>query len=265
MLVEVNMAEVSALPATVIIKTEDECIPNNVVRDAAGNPIRLANGSFLTSGEEKLDSGPQTAKNQTLPLNFQVQKSVLVNLSTPEPPGGIGRLTRLHVKAVMIMIARAASGNLYNLITPSDFVGKYQLSAITLSELGYIKPEYVVTYGLSTVKRREAWTGKDRINSLETWFLSPGVQEAAMFNFLEKNYISMQNNGAIKDEDNLCTIAGMLCVAHILGPDSGTELAPGAKRWRTTGGGKDVNGNYASTYFLLGRYAIDVLAAPRTQ
>jgi hypothetical protein len=259
------MAEVNSLPATVVIKTEDECIPNNVVRDAAGNPVKLPNGSFLTSGEEKLDSGPQTAKNQTLPLNFQVQKSVLVNVSTPEPPGGIGRLNRLHVKAIMVMIAQAASSNLYNLITASDFVGKYQLSAITLSELGYIKPDHVVAYGLQTVKRKDAWTGKDAVTSLETWFLSPGVQETAMFNFLEKNYIAMQNNGAIKEDDNLCTIAGMLCVAHILGPDSGTELAPGAKRWRATGGGKDINGNYASTYFLLGRYAIDVLAAPRAQ
>ena len=259
------MAEVNSLPATVVIKTEDECIPNNVVRDAAGNPVKLPNGSFLTSGEEKLDSGPQTAKNQTLPLNFQVQKSVLVNVSTPEPPGGIGRLNRLHVKAIMVMIAQAASSNLYNLITASDFVGKYQLSAITVSELGYIKPDHVVAYGLQTVKRKDAWTGKDAITSLETWFLSPGVQETAMFNFLEKNYIAMQNNGAIKEDDNLCTIAGMLCVAHILGPDSGTELAPGAKRWRATGGGKDINGNYASTYFLLGRYAIDVLAAPRAQ
>ncbi len=259
------MADVNTLAATVIVKTEDECIPNNVVRDAVGNPIRQANGSFLTSGEEKLDSGPQTAKNQTLPLNYQVQKSVLVSTATPEPPGGIGRLSRLHVKAIMIMIAQAASGNLYNLITASNFVGKYQLSATTLSELGYIKPEYVVAYGSQTVKRQDAWTGKDAVNSLETWFRSTGVQESTMFNFLEKNYIAMQNSGAIKEDDNLCTLAGMLCVAHILGPDSGTELAPGAKRWRTTGGGKDINGNYASTYFLLGRYAIDVLAAPRTQ
>lgn len=73
----------------------------------------------------------------------------------------------------------------------------------------------------------------------------------------------MLNNGAIKTDDNLCTIAGMLCVAHVLGPDAGSELAPGAKRWRSTGGGKDVNGDNAATYFLVGRYAIDVLAAPR--
>jgi hypothetical protein len=258
------MADVNSLIATVAIKTEDECVPNNVVRDSAGAPIRLANGSFLTSGEEKLDSGPRAAKSQTLPLIYQVQKNVLVSVNTPEPPAGIGRLNRLHIKAVMVMLAQAASGNVYNLITASNFVGKYQLSALTLSELGYIKPEYVVSYGLGTVKRQDAWTGKDGINNLETWFLSTGVQESAMYSFLSKNYISMQNNGAIKEDDNLCTIAGMLCVAHILGPDAGSEINPGAKRWRSTGGGTDANGNYASTYFLLGRYAIDVLAAPRT-
>jgi hypothetical protein len=53
----------------------------------------------------------------------------------------------------------------------------------------------------------------------------------------------------------------MLCVAHILGPGLGTDSAPGARRWRATGGGTDANGNQGTTFFSLGRYAIDVLAA----
>lgn len=259
------MADVNSLPTTVLIKTEDECIPNNVVRDASGNPIRLSNGTYKISGEERLDSGPQAAKSQSLPRTFQVQKSVLVSVTTPEPPAGIERLSRLHIKAVMLMLAQATSGISYRLIGASNYVGKYQLSASTLSELGYIKPEFVISYGTLAVKRDTAWTGKDGVINLDTWFLSTGAQESAMYALLQKNYTSMLNNGAIKEDDNLCTIAGMLCVAHVLGPDSGSELAPGAKRWRNTGGGKDINGNNAATFFLLGRYAIDVLASPRTQ
>ena len=262
---EDNMADVNSIPGAEPIKTEEECVPNNVVRDAAGNPVRLANGTFQTAGEEKLDSGPQVAKGQSLPRGLQVQKSILTSTTTPEPPAGINRLSRLQVKAVMLMLAQAESAQSYSLITASNYIGKYQLSALTLSELGYIKVEYVILYGSAAVKRDSAWIGKDGVRNLETWFLSLGVQESVMYELLQRNYTIMLNNGSIKDDDNLCTIAGMLCVAHILGPGSGTELEPGAKRWRNTGGGKDINGNNAATYFLLGRYAVDVLAAPTTQ
>lgn len=249
------------IPSVVNIKTDLECVPNNVVRDASGNPIKLASGAFLTNGEERLDPGPQVAKNQVLATNLQVSKHVLVSLSNPDPPSGIGRLSRLQVKAVMTMIGKAASGFSYTVITPSNFVGKYQFNPEFLAALGYIKPEYFVLYGSEAVKKPDAWTNKDNVSSLEVFFKSPGVQENVMFALLQRNYITMENNSAIKSDDNLCTIAGMLCVAHILGPTAGTELNPGAKRWRETGGGQDVNGNYGATYFLLGRYAVDVLAA----
>lgn len=255
------MANVNDLPATVNIKTDTECVPNNVVRDSAGNPVKLASGAFATAGEEKLDPGPQVAKTQVLPINLQVAKHVLVSINNPDPPGGIGRLSLLQIKAVMTMVAKSASAYSYTLITASNYVGKYQLNAETLADLGYIKEEYVVLYESEAVKKPDAWTGKDNVTSLEVWFRSQGVQEITMYNLLSKNYLAMENNGAIKADDNLCTIAGMLCVAHIIGPGPGTELKPGAKRWRNTGGGQDVNGNYGSLYFLLGRYAVDVLAA----
>lgn len=255
------MTKVDDLPASVKLKNDNQCVPGNVVRDAAGNPVILPSGAYLTAGEEILDPGPQVAKNQILLSNLQVSKSYLVSINNPDPPGGLGRLSQLQVKAVKTMIANAASGYSYSLIGPSNYVGKYQLSASTLTELGYIKPEYLAQYKSEAVKKSGAWTGKDLVTSIETWFKSTGVQENSMFTLLERNYKLMENNGAIKSDDNLCTIAGMLCVAHILGPDAGTELAPGAKRWRETGGGRDVNGNYGSVYFLLGRYAVDVLAS----
>lgn len=255
------MANVNSTPEQINYVTEEECVPGNAVRDSFGKPLRMADGSFVLSGEEILDPGPQAAKNQGLTLAQQVSKSFLVSVDNPNPPGGIGRLNTLHVKAVMTMLGEAASGFSYNLITGNDFVGKYQIDAATLVELGYIKSEYLQSYSRAAVKKDSAWTGKDGVTSLLTWFGSHGVQEKTMYALLQKNYNVMVNNNAIKSADNLCTIAGMLCVAHILGPDVGTEKDPGAKRWRETGGGKDINGNYAAYYFALGRYAIDVLAA----
>lgn len=255
------MANVNSTPEQINYVTEDECVPGNAVRDTFGKPLRTPDGSFILSGEEQLDPGPRAARSQGLGIAQQIPKSFLVSIDNPNPPGGIGRLNQLYTKAVMTVLGQVSSGLSYNLIGASDFVGKYQIEASVLQELGYVKPEYVTTYGRASVKKDIAWTGKDGVTGLISWFNSPGVQEKTMYQLLQQNYNTMVNNNAITDTDNLCTIAGMLCVAHILGPGVGTEKAPGAKRWRETGGGQDINGNFAAYYFALGRYAVDVLAA----
>ena len=255
------MANVNSTPEQINYVTEDECVPGNAVRDTFGKPVRTVDGSFVLLGEEQLDPGPRAAKDQGLTIARQIPKNFLVSIDNPNPPGGVGRLNTLYTKAVMTVLGQASSGLSYNLIGASDFVGKYQIDASTLADLGYIKTEYVSVYSRASVKKDIAWTGKDGITSLLSWFNSPGVQEKTMYQLLQQNYNIMLNNGAITSADNLCTIAGMLCVAHILGPGTGTEKSPGAKRWRETGGGQDINGNFAAYYFALGRYAVDVLAA----
>ena len=255
------MADVNSAPAPVVYKTEEECIPGNVVRDDKGNPVRSASGSWLTSGEEILDAGPQAAKNQGLALAQQVPKSYLFSSDNPDPPGSIGRLSVLQTKALMTVLAKAASGLVYPVLGPTGQVGKYQMTASQLVLLGYVKSEHFISYGVECLKSDAAWTGKDRIINLSSWFASPGVQENAMYQQLLNNYTVLSGNSGILPTDNLCTIAGMLAVAHILGPDSGTEQYPGSVRWRYTGGGQDINGNTGNLYFSLGRYAVDVLAA----
>lgn len=240
---------------------DDDCIPNNVVRDLSGKPLKQPNGLYVTRGEEQLDPGPQIAKNQVLPIEFQVPKYILGNIQNPDPPKGILRLSSLQVKAIRTMLGNALSANSYEFIGPTNYLGKYQLSATVLEKQGYIKLEFLTEFLSNAVKKSAAWTGKNGLTSIETFFRSPSAQENIMFDLLKSNYETMVKNQAIKEDDNLCTIAGMLCVAHILGPDLGTELAPGAKLWRQTGSGKDDLGNYGTRFFLIGRYAIDVLAS----
>lgn len=252
---------VNTAPENIVYSPEDDCVPMNVVRDANGNPIKDANGNFRTSGVEQLDPGPAAARASGVPPRLQVPKSFLASGLIPDPPSGIGRLNRLHVKAIMTMIAKEASGFSYTAISPANQVGKYQFDATMLTRIGYIKPEYLGTYQSAAIKQDSAWTGKDGIVNLSAWFVSHGAQETSMFEMLKDNYNTMAGNDAIKTTDNLCTIAGMLCVAHILGPGVGTEKLPGAKTWRQTGGGADATGNTGALYFSLGRYAIDVLAA----
>ena len=67
------------------------------------------------------------------------------------------------------------------------------------------------------------------------------------------NYKSLLSKTAIKADDDLCTVAGMLCTSHLIG-------AGGANQWRKTGEGGDANGTTGTAYFNMGRYAVDVLA-----
>lgn len=255
------MADVNTAPEPINYKIDEDCLPGNVVRDSAGNPIKNSDGSYRTSGVEVLDPGPQAAKSQAIQESQRVPKSYLFSIANPDPPGGIGRLSRLQVKAIMSMMAKSLSGNSYSSIGPSNYVGKYQISPSILTAFGYVKTDFFFSYGVDAVKKDSAWTGKDSIKSLPNWFLSTGVQEQVMYQLMQNNYTIMTNNDAIKTTDNLCTIAGMLCVAHILGAEPGTERIPGARFWRQTGSGQDLTGKNAAYYFSLGRYAVDVLAA----
>lgn len=255
------MANVNSAPAPVVLITEDECIPTNVLRDSSGKPVKDDNGAWKVSGEEILDAGPQAARNQGLSAAQKIPKSYLISSANPEPPGGIGRLNVLYTKALMTVLGRVASGSVYGVLGPTGQVGKYQMTASQLVLLGYVKSEHFVSFGADCLKSDTAWTGKDRILNLQSWFISTGIQETAMYQMLLNNYTVLSGNQGIKADDNLCTIAGMLAVAHILGPSDGTEQYPGAVRWRATGGGQDSNGNTGNLYFGLGRYAIDVLAA----
>lgn len=255
------MANVNQIPETIPQYEDEECIPGNVVRDRAGHPIKNIDGSYKTSGDEKLDPGPQSARSQGLYIGKDIPKSLLVSERNPSPPGGVGRLNLLRTKAVMTVVGKAVSGFSYTFVSGAQQVGKYQLDADFLTSLGYIKSDYYALYGREAISKSGAWTGLDGATSLQTWLVSTGAQEKAMYKLLGRNYEAMSNNGSIKSSDNLCTIAGMLCVAHILGPGIGTEKNPGAKRWRETGGGQNINGFTGTYFFALGRYAIDVLAS----
>ena len=247
------MANINSIPALIPFITQQVCLPGNVVLDSRGNPVLNPDGSYKTSGVEQLDPGPASAKTQTIPASVQVPKSFLVSYANPAPPGGIDRLSPLQVKATMTMLGKALSGFSYTLLNGSNQIGKYQFNATMLYNLGYLKLSHVDAYSDNAIKYTDAWTGKDGIINLNTWFLSTGVQETAMYNLMTINYNYMTQSHVIKSDDNLCTRAGMLCVAHILGIDKTGE-------WRKTGQGLDIVGNSGSYFFALGRYAVDVLA-----
>ena len=202
----------------------------------------------------ELDPGPRDAAGQG--VSKAVNKSFLTRADAPVVTEGIGPLTTDMIKALMTQIGWTESGCKYNVVNTIGYCGKYQFGAAALVETGHIKRDAYTLYGGNkAIGIPTSWTGKDGLNSKEDFLNNGPVQEKLMQFLLKLNYNNLVRNGGIKPGDDICTVAGMMAVAQLLG-------ASGAKKWRLTGGGVDAYGTTGSMYFNRGRYAVDVLAAP---
>lgn len=213
-------------------------------------PVIECKGSKST---DQMDPGPKEASGQGVlkPVN----KSFMTRADAPTISEGIGPLTANMVKALMTQIGWTESGCKYDIVNTIGYCGKYQFGAAALVETGHIKRDAYKLYGGNkAIGIPSSWTGKDGINSKEEFLSNGPVQEKLMYILLKLNYTNLVRNGAVKEGDDLCTVAGMMAVAQLLG-------ATGAKKWRLTGGGADAYGTTGSMYFNRGRYAVDVLAA----
>jgi hypothetical protein len=237
-----------------------DCQPKQATNTvgAGGGNLTDGSGNPVTSGAEdtSLDPGPKKAKGQAVKDPCPVEQ--LSKAEAPNPPGGVGPLNTNHVKALMAAMGWAESRWKYEIENTIGYIGRYQFGAAALVECGYIKRDYYTqTPNNSVCKADAAWTGKDGCGSKDSWFKSKAAQESAMYALITKNYNTMSKNGGIKSDDDLCTVAGMICVAQLLG-------ATGAKNWRMTASGSDAYGSTGEKYFNIGRYAIDVLSPQAT-
>ena len=227
------------------------------------------------------DWGPQKAfgflvKNTKAKL---APKEYMARKDAATPPGGIGPLTVLQVKAIMVAMGFRESSWDYRKKNTAGFIGKYQFGAQALTSRGLIKPDYLKAYNDSNkvLTQPAAWRSPNSsgVYSTEDWLASPGTQERIMYEQLVSNYRDMTLPGnrlstklsaeerGIRPTDDVCTVGGMLCVAHLLG-------ATGATLWRHGKPGRraDDFGTTGEEYFNIGRYAVDVLAraaSPTTQ
>jgi len=226
----------------------------STITDGSGNPVRT--GTTSTSGN-MTDLGITAAAGEkvalpTCPAEF------LAKTTTYSPTGGVGtnspKFTQLQVKAMMAELGYYESQFNYSLINV-DRIGKYQVDAPYLANVGYIKPDAIKQYGESALSKGESWTGKDGIQSQEDFFASATIQDQIQFNEFTNNYAALVANGGIMTTDDICTAAGMLFVAHQF------RSADQALKWRQQGTLIDALGRNGVEYFNQGRYAIDVLSA----
>ena len=191
----------------------------------------------------------------------------------PDPVRAIQGFTLAETKALLAQIGKTESDGRYDSINPATgYVGKYQFGIAALIDRGYIKPEYLkygnqALTGVVTIDGKSVnvnpWRGENGINSLQDFLNAKELQETIMIQHAEANIKTMLANGALKTTDSTEVRAGMVAVAHLLGPNRGTDKRPGALGWRYTGQGQDANNTTGTDYFNYGRYAMQALV-PKT-
>jgi hypothetical protein len=162
-------------------------------------------------------------------------------------------LTPEQLRAWKIQTGYAESGLVYDKTNQFGYLGKYQMGAAALADLGYIKLDAYRLYGQRALDYPSSWTGRDGIASKGEFLSSSSVQENAMDRLASINYNRMVQSGTIRSSDSADMVAGKLSVAHLLG-------SGGANTWTRTGLGQDANNTSGTRYYNEGRYAVIQLA-----
>jgi hypothetical protein len=219
---------------------------------------RATTGVFFTPASPGIEPGTYSAP---VDATKSAQSTGVANPPTiqdlrNQPPCdcSIGNLTSAQLTAYYATIGKSESGGKYTVVNSIGYVGKYQFGYPALIDGGYVKSSCKSNAQLNNPNN---WLGKNGVDSLQAFLGNPTEQEAAMCALTKRNYTTMCKIGAITSEQPPEDIAGMLAVAHLLGPG-------GAKNYRNGQSGADAYGTTGATYFNKGKYAVAVLAPQST-
>ena len=205
---------------------------------------RLATG--INGGEEDIRDSFDSVSHSTAPdaeetpLAHAEPDKIQEDDTTETLPYAqtVGSLTVSQFNSYRDYMGQERSGNDYSRINRVGFLGRYQFGAPVLQDMGYIRP------GTSSRKLNldSSWLGRDDIDSRDAFLQNREVQDALFLRYSRYNYKRILSNRSITKEDMPARVAGMLAVAHLLGP-------AGAKDFRNDVNRSDANGTEARTYF----------------
>mgnify|MGYP003637556892 FL=1 len=109
-------------------------------------------------------------------------------------------------------VEKAGSGGLLSFIDPiTKAVGKYGTDAVSLINNGFVRPE---TFFNGELENPRMWTNKLGIDGLTAFLGAGNIQEDLFLTDIVDDYQNATFTGAIQDDDDESTIAGMVMVAR---------------------------------------------------
>lgn len=139
-------------------------------------------------------------------------------------------------------VARTESSGDYKARNDLNYLGRYQVGAMVLQDMGYIKPG-TSQEGLNDPKN---WTGKGKIKNMNDYLNNPLVQEEVFKKLTDRNLAELKKKGLIDENTPMDIQLGYLKAAHLGGVGGAIRLARGDIR-------SDANGTSTEDYFNQGK------------
>lgn len=134
-----------------------------------------------------------------------------------------------------------------------NYLGKYQMGAAKLVDLGYISRTAYEKYGTNAVQYADSWTGKDGIKDKDGFLGAPAIQEQCMDKVLANNTKTLAKKGgfdpATVDPGKL---GGLLYTAHNQGEGNAVKFLQSEGKTQS----KDGNGFSAAQAYNVGYEAV---------
>jgi len=225
--------------------TQTTVVDEGTSVDIDGNVIR----------PPKIYSAPGPSRAMSAAVKRPAPTSSFINQT--DTGRSLGNLNKDQYRAYLAQLGYTESGGNYiptnsNSSVPGTnqfgYVGKYQLGAAALADLGLVKSGTV--QNVDAINNPNNWIGgTGKPANLQEFLANPDYQEQAMYNYTKDNYSALQKYGLITAETSAEETAGLLSAAHIGG-------AGGTNKWFKGGlDASDANGTSISQYYNQGRYS----------
>lgn len=206
--------------------------------------VPITQGMYDATVSMMLDAGtaPISKSKYMSSLNagkYEEAAAMIPSTNIAQLPGSSPVNTQQSLKDAL---GAKESSNNYGAVNRLGYMGKYQMGAEMLTDLGYVKPGTTN----SMLDNPSVYTGKDGITSKKAFLDNNKVQESAMDAELKMNEKRLRNMGVIDANTTEEEKSGYLATSHLLGTGGARDLKKGVTK-------SDANGVTGQTYFALGK------------
>lgn len=243
----IGKSAVGYLPGTLVFGyfLDGEFAQNPVILGSA-HGIPYSKTPFSQVKSDEVANAQLVLKNNGVKTTSTVTASTTNSLAdtsgvtSAEPTTNIVATSDVNAK-LKAALGKKESTNNYKAVNQLGYIGKYQMGAPMLTDLGYVKK------GTTNKQLNDpsVWTGKDGITSKEAFLNSEAVQEKAMDAELEMNTKRLTKMGVIDSSTTDQERAGFLATSHLLGTGGARDMKRGVVK-------QDANGVTGNEYYKLG-------------
>ena len=233
--------------------------PNPWQQPAATTNLLVSVGGDMTGlSDEFLNRNPgikNAIEKANFPARFTPKANSFTSDTAPNATADIGNVSKQDLSSLYTGLAMRSSfgdgsprGSDYGMRNADKDIGRYGFNQSQLEQLGYIKSGSSIQFpGNNALDRTETWNDPGGINN---FLNNPGAQEQAMQDLTKSNHEALLRAGVISSTDPTPHVAGMLAVAHRLGPVE-------AVNWARSGATSTNNRVEGSEYYNIGRASVN--------